>query len=113
MFEPKYYHFQSGETFQPFKDEVFTYRSELELCPLAIGQLEQLMRTVFYGIDWFKFQDQREILRKAIIRETGGPYKQHLAILRNMLNEFADALEGSFKNDEWDYREVEEDDDEY
>lgn len=31
-----------------------------------------------------------------------------------MLNEFADALEGKFKNDEWDYREgEEEDDDEY
>lgn len=30
-----------------------------------------------------------------------------------MLNEFVDALEGQFKNDEWDYREVEEDDEEY
>lgn len=75
--------------------------------------MEQLIRTVFYGIDWFKFQDQVDILRKAIIRETGGPYKEYLATLRSMLNEFVDALEGKFKNDEWDYREVEEDEDEY
>ena len=96
MYEPKYYHFRSGENFQPFKDEVFKDRSNMEKCPLSIGQLAQLMRTVFYGIDWFKFQDQTEILRKAIIRETGGPYKKHLAVLRAMLNEFADALEGKF-----------------
>lgn len=53
--EPKYYHFRGYNDWEPYKDEVFIYRSQVLPSPITVDEFEQLFRTVCYGIKWETF----------------------------------------------------------
>lgn len=68
--------------------------------------LEQMFRTVCYGIKWETFMLQVDDLRDAILRETA--MVQYYNV-REMFIEWLDAMTGDIKQDQWNYSQRYED----
>ena len=107
--EPKFYHFRGYRAWDPFKDEVFVYRSPVLPSPITVDAFEQLFRTVCYGIRWETFSEQVSMIEEAIERETNLPGLQNIKIA---LFEWLDGMRGLVKNDQYNYGEEEEEEDE-
>ena len=109
--EPKYYHFQPGARWEPYKSEIFTYRGDIVNSTIPYYDFVQLFHTICYGLKWETWQDQQEVLMAAIERETRGSRFSPYANIRKILYEWADGMNGKFQLDMYDYRKKEEKDD--
>lgn len=72
--------------------------------PLLEEYFTTMMRTIFYGIKWETWQDQQDMIRSAIVRETTDPMTgRTIPDIQEMLGVFVDGLNGVPMVDMHDY----------